>query len=217
MTINICFHGIGVGGREREPGEAHYWISRDLFLAALDEIRKRPDVRISFDDGNLSDIETGLPALVERGLHATFFPLAGRLDQSSGVKPVDLRTLRAAGMDIGSHGWAHIPWRRLSPADQQREFADARQVLAEASGGPIDDAALPLGRYDRKLLKQLRAAHYRAVFTSDRYPTQSTAWLQPRYSVTMADTVASVRHILDHRPGLADLRARASSSFKRLR
>ncbi|WP_295122203.1 polysaccharide deacetylase family protein [uncultured Leifsonia sp.] len=216
MRINICFHGIGAG-EEREPGGANYWISRELFLAVLDELRGRPDVRISFDDGNSSDIDVGLPALLERGMQATFFPLAGRLEEAASLGPDDLRSLRSAGMGVGTHGWAHVPWRNLSPAEQHREFVEAREILAEASGGPIEEAALPLGRYDRASLARLREHGYRTVFTSDRYPTRATTWLQPRYSVTARDTVASVRHMVDHRPGPADLRAFASSSYKRRR
>ena len=217
MIINICFHGIGTAGDEREPGEASYWIGRDLFLGVLDEVCDRPDIRLSFDDGNASDIEVGLPALVERGLRATFFPIAGRLEESGSLSPADLRALRAAGMDIGTHGWAHIPWRRLSPQEQEREFVTAREVLAAASGGPIVDAALPLGRYDRAMLSRLRGLDYRTVFTSDRYPTRASEWLQPRYSVTATDTVASVRAIITRPHRVADLRARASSAFKRRR
>ena len=117
MRINICFHGIGAG-EEREPGGANYWISRELFLGVLDELRGRPDVRISFDDGNSSDIDVGLPALLERGMQATFFPLAGRLEEAASLGPDDLRSLRSAGMGVGTHGWAHVPWRNLSPAEQ---------------------------------------------------------------------------------------------------
>lgn len=217
MTINLCFHGIGVCPAEREPGGARYWVPRDVFLRILDEARERADVRISFDDGNASDIQIALPALAERGLHATFFALAGRLDEPASLAPSDLRELRAAGMGIGSHGWSHIPWRGLTVGDQKRELVDARAALSEASGGPIHEAALPLGRYDRNALRRLRALNYRVIFSSDRFPARSSAWLQPRYSVTAGDTVATVHGIMSHRVGVRDLRNLAASSVKRLR
>ena len=69
--LNICFHGIGTPGRALEPGEDRYWITSDEFHRILDEIATWPSTRISFDDGNASDLEIGLPALVERGLTAT--------------------------------------------------------------------------------------------------------------------------------------------------
>ena len=217
MIINFCFHGVGTFTTEREPGEGRYWVTEDQFLRFLDEAAARPNVRLSFDDGNASDAEVALPALTERGLTATFFALAGRLDDASSLGAAELRQLRAAGMDIGSHGWAHVPWRGLSDADAHRELVDARGALVEASAGPVDDAAMPLGRYDRQLLTRLRAADYRTVFTSDRFPARPGSWLQARYSATATDSVESVRAILSSRPGIRPLRNMAASLVKRRR
>ncbi|TQL40460.1 polysaccharide deacetylase [Homoserinimonas aerilata] len=217
MIANICFHGIGTIIREREPGEARYWVTEGSFLRILDELRENPRVRLSFDDGNASDASVALPALLERGLQATFFALAGRRDDAASLSPADLRELRGAGMQIGSHGWEHVPWRGLSDAEARRELIDARTALVEASGGPIDDAALPLGRYDRRLLARLRQARYRTVYTSDRLPARPTSHIQARYSVTALDTAESVRSLVEHRPGIRDLRNLAASAVKRLR
>ena len=217
MNVNLCFHGIGTSVREREKGESGYWVNESDFLGMLDVVVDHPGVRLSFDDGNRSDLDIALPALQDRALHASFFALAGRLDDDASLSPTDLRALRAAGMTIGSHGWNHVPWRGLPDAEARRELVDARTALAEASGGAIDDAALPLGRYDRQLLRRLTRIGYRTVFTSDRFPARSSTWLQSRYSATSADSAESIRSLLTRRPGIAELRVLASSSFKRLR
>ena len=75
QIVNVCFHGIGTPDRELEPGEDKYWISTELFHEILDEVKTWPSVRISFDDGNASDAEIGLPGLVERNLTGDFFVL----------------------------------------------------------------------------------------------------------------------------------------------
>lgn len=217
MIINYCFHGIGRSVIEREPGEARYWITKEFFLRVLDEVVGRADVRLSFDDGNVSDTAIALPALTERGLTATFFVLAGRLDDPASLGAPELRQLRAAGMDVGSHGWAHVPWRGLNEADSRREIVDAREALVEASDGQIDVAAMPLGRYDRTLLNRLRRADYRTVFTSDRMPARLDSWMQARYSATEADTVASVQATLSTRVRPRDFRNIAASWVKRVR
>jgi peptidoglycan/xylan/chitin deacetylase (PgdA/CDA1 family) len=217
VITNLCFHGVGTLAREREPGETKYWVSESLFHAILDEVTRHSHVRLSFDDGNKSDILTGLPALQERRLRATFFPLVGRLDDPDSLDGSDLRVLRSAGMDIGSHGWEHIPWRRLTQEQARRELIDARDVLARVSAGPVHKAALPLGRYDRVALRLLRGAGYTTVYTSDRAPARERSWLQARYSVTANDSVESVRAIMTSRLGFTEARNLAASVVKSLR
>lgn len=217
MIINLCFHGIGTCVEEREPGESRYWVTEAAFLGMLDEAARVPRVRLSFDDGNRSDIEIALPALRERGLTASFFALAGRLNDPASLGPAELRELRAAGMRIGSHGWQHVPWRRLSTADTEREVADARVALSEASAGPIVEAALPLGRYDRRLLARLKDEGYATVFTSDRFPAKAGSWLQARYSATSKSTAEGTRRVLTHTPDVRDALHIASSLAKRVR
>lgn len=217
MIVNFCFHGIGHPQQEREPGERRYWITPDTFLRTLDQVELRPNVRLSFDDGNTSDAAIALPALRERGLTATFFLLAGRLDDPASVGPAEVRELRTAGMVIGSHGWSHVSWRGLSNADAHRELVEARQVIAEVASAPVEEAAMPLGRYDRQLLHRLRAAGYRHVFTSDRMPAFAGSWRQPRFSVTANDTDESIAEILSGRFGPRVVRNLAASFVKRLR
>lgn len=190
--VNVCFHGIGAPTRVLEDGEAPYWISHGAYLEILDVLAEDPRVRISFDDGNVSDVRLGLPGLLERGLRATFFVLAGRLDRPGSLSTADVRELAAHGMVIGTHGMDHRPWRGLDPSARRRELEEARRVLREVVAGPVTEAALPLGRYDRDLLAHLRELGYTAVHTSDRRWAREGAWLQPRFSVGDGDTADTV-------------------------
>jgi len=191
--VNLCFHGIGTPGRELEPGEEDYWISQETFLAVLDDVAQHRDVVLSFDDGNASDVEIGLPALVERDLRATFFVLAGRLDAPGCLSSADLGTLLDQGMSVGNHGMDHISWRGMDERTAERELAHARDRLAEVTGRRVDRAAAPFGLYDRRALAQLRARGYTEVNTSDRRWARAGAWLQPRFSLRRGDTPAEVR------------------------
>ncbi|AKU15923.1 polysaccharide deacetylase family protein [Luteipulveratus mongoliensis] len=186
--VQVCFHGIGRPGRTLEPDEDWYWVSADQFQRLLDEICDWPLTRLSFDDGNSSDIELALPALVERGLHASFFVLAGRLDQPGSLGRDDVKALVDAGMEVGNHGWTHTPWPDVAPADLGLEIDDARVALSEAAGTPVRNAALPLGRYNRRVLGRVRASDYRSLSTSDCRVARPSAWLVPRFSVRSSDT-----------------------------
>lgn len=192
-TVHICFHGIGAPGPGISVADQGYFIDKDLFLSVLDEIGERPDVKVSFDDGYASDIEIALPALIEHGLHASFFPLAGQLGAESYLSAAGVRELASAGMTVGSHGMRHRSWRGMSPQVRCEELVEAREVLAEAADRPVDSAACPFGAYDRGVLSALRKEGYGSVFTSDRRRASLDGWLQPRYSIRRGDTLSTVR------------------------
>jgi peptidoglycan/xylan/chitin deacetylase (PgdA/CDA1 family) len=193
VVHGVCFHGVGTPGASVESDERRYWVTEQAFHRILDELAGTPNVEISFDDGNASDVEIGLDALRDRGLVATFFVVAGRLGQPGYLDPDGVRELSRGGMNIGNHGMDHRPWRRLSDTDRQRELVEARAALAEVVGAPVDGAAVPMGEYDRRLLSELRRLGYAAVYTSDRRPATDGAWLRPRFSVRADDTAESVR------------------------
>jgi peptidoglycan/xylan/chitin deacetylase (PgdA/CDA1 family) len=217
VITNLCFHGVGVCTREREAGEAHYWVRESHFFRMLDEIVSHENVRLSFDDGNVSDAAIALPALEDRGLSGTFFALAGRLDDAASLSPADLRLLTAAGMRVGTHGWSHISWCAMSDDVAARELVEARAVLAEASRSEVDEAAVPLGRYDRGVIRRLKLCEYTTVYTSDRFRARPGAWLQSRYSVTADDTRESIRARILRRPGMREARGVLASMVKRTR
>ena len=195
MTLvhGVCFHGIGTPGPEVASSECRYWITEQIFHEILDALAGTPNVEISFDDGNASDVEIGLGALRDRSLVATFFVVAGRLGQPGYLDADGIHELVNGGMTIGTHGMDHRPWPRLSETDSRRELVEARAALADLAGSPVDEAAVPLGRYDRRLLAELRRLGYAAVHTSDRRPTTDGAWLRPRFSVRADDTAESLR------------------------
>ena len=217
QIVNVCFHGIGTPDRELEPGEDKYWISTELFHEILDEVKTWSSVRISFDDGNASDAEIGLPGLVERNLTGDFFMVADRIDKRGSLSHNQLLQLRDAGMRIGSHGMHHRSWRGIDPATRAAEFVTARERIASVTGTAVDEVACPLGAYDRHVLGALRAQGYRRVYTSDRRVARPTAWLQPRYSICKGDSAEKLRAEVFHSAPTHRLRNSAAAVVKRWR
>ena len=195
-AINLTFHGVGEREREAEPGEERTWLSVDSFTSVLDSVMDRPEVQISFDDGNASDLVYGLPALLERGLRATFFVVAGRLGEPEFLDERGVRALADAGMTIGSHGMRHRPWRWLGDDALREELVGARKVLESVVRRPVTEAACPFGSYDRRVLASLRRSGYRRVYTSDRGTSDPDAWVQPRNSVVRGEGTALINGIL---------------------
>jgi peptidoglycan/xylan/chitin deacetylase (PgdA/CDA1 family) len=182
-VVNITVHGIGPTSRTLDPGEEHTWVSVGQFERALDAAVGRDDVRITFDDGNASDLEIGLPRLVERGLKAEFFVLAGEFGKPGRIDAAGVRALLSAGMSVGSHGWAHRDWRKLTDAEAEREIGEANRVIGEVTGEPVTSVAIPFGSYDRIVLTRLRRAGVRRAYTSDGGTARRGQWLQARNSL----------------------------------
>lgn len=216
--LNLTFHGIGTPARELEPGEADVWVSHERFEAVLDRAAALGGVRITFDDGNQSDLEHALPALSRRSLTATFFVVAGRLGEPEFLDGDDVRELRDAGMTIGCHGMHHRPWRTLDDAELERELVDARGMLQEVVGGPVTQAACPFGSYNRRVLRALRRSGYAEVHTSDRGLARPADWMQARNTVHWDDDERMLDRILAaHGSRSRALRHRARLVAKRLR
>ena len=184
--IGLIFHGIGTPKRSLAPGEARYWISRDQYMRCLDQIVALPDpkrVCITFDDGNLSDLEIGLPLLRDRGLEAIFFVLSDRIGQKESLGAEDIRFLVREGMQVGSHGKAHLDWRLLNPSTLQDELFASRAALEDVCGYPITQAAIPFGGYNARVLRALTAAGYDRIYSSDGGWMRGNTILKPRTSI----------------------------------
>ena len=185
-AIGLIFHGIGIPGRDLEPGEAPYWISTDSFERILDQAQAilHPDwLRLSFDDGNASDYDIALPRLLARGLSADFFVLTGRIGQKGSLSVDQIHALAAAGMTVGSHGIAHLDWRRLDRAALEVELAGSRAALEALLECPVTTAGIPFGAYDARVLRALHRAGYGVAYSSDRGRMRTDAFLRPRTSV----------------------------------
>lgn len=197
--VGLIFHGISTPARALEPGEAPYWISTDQFASVLDQICAMPEpdkIRISFDDGNLSDLEIGLPLLLERGLRADFFVLTGRIGKPGSLDIGDILALQTAGMVIGSHGINHLKWSSLDQTALRAEVVDSRQVLEDICGKPLHSAAIPFGAYNAGVLRALRRAGYTSVYSSDGGTMEFDAFLRPRSSVRTDMSQSETQDIL---------------------
>ncbi|MGQ0576442.1 MAG: polysaccharide deacetylase family protein [Pseudonocardia sp.] len=202
-VVNLTVHGIGPAPRPLDPGEDRTWVTVAQFEQALDAVAGRPDVHLTFDDGNASDVEIALPRLRERGLVAEFFVLAGRLGDPGRLDADGVQALARGGMRIGSHGWSHRDWRRMSAAQATDELDRAPQVLAELIGAPVTAVAVPFGSYDRGVLRRLRGRGARRVYTSDGGRARGDRWLQARTSLRHDCDGAGLAELLDGRPSPA--------------
>ena len=196
----LTFHGVGTPGRSLERGEEAVWLSLEDYEAVLDIVATRVDVRLTFDDGNESDLEIALRPLRARGLRAEFFICAGRIGRPGFLDATAIQDLLAAGMSVGSHGMDHRSWTSLGEADLQRELVESRRELEAVVGAPLTRAACPFGAYDRRVLRRLSEAGYERVYTSDGGPSPRGAWLQARTTLRSEQVLTQAARLLGSSP-----------------
>lgn len=196
----ITFHGLGEPPSGVTSVEAPYWVAVDRFRELMDRMSEYANYQITFDDGNRSDFEIATPILRERGLRATFFVLTGRLGKHTALAPEHLREMYAAGMAIGSHGFEHRDWTKLSEAELDEELSRSKRVLSDALGQAVDRASCPFGKYNGTVLRVLKRHGYRRVYTCDGGWVPSQPWLVHRWNIMRHDSLDVLDKLL--RPSL---------------
>ncbi len=197
MTICLMLHGLGPPPAYVSEGEARYWLPAERFAYILELVRRALNpVRITFDDGNDTDVRTALPALRDAGLSASFFIPSDRIGQTGYLGEAGIRELRAAGMEIGSHGCAHISWTQVPNETIAEDVARSIGRLSSILGEKVETVAVPFGECNLRVLRVLRALGVRRVYTSFRGPCRNDAWLVRRYCITADMPEAAIRELL---------------------
>lgn len=129
-------------------------------LADALRTRRLPEraVVLTFDDGAASVASAAAPLLVERGLRATVFCVAGHLAGSNDwpgragsgssftlASATELGELARAGIEIASHGVEHRSLRRATDDVARREIVESKDRLEQALGVPVTSFAYPYG------------------------------------------------------------------------
>jgi peptidoglycan/xylan/chitin deacetylase (PgdA/CDA1 family) len=194
MKICLMLHGLGPPPPGISEFEARYWLPAERFAQIVDLVRHTGNqVHFTFDDGNATDVRIALPALRDAGLSASFFIPSDRIGQAGHVSEGDIRALRAAGMEIGSHGCAHITWTQVPDEAVAQDVTRSIGRLGSILGERVDTVAVPFGECDLRVLRVLRALGIRRVYTSFRGPCRKDAWIVRRYCITadLPDTALS--------------------------
>lgn len=218
QSIILNLHGVGSIPDSISAEEREWWLSRDQFERILDVIQGHDHVRLTFDDGNVSDLTIVASELLRRGMKASFFICGCRLDRQCYLSRTQVRELRKCGMEIGSHGMNHISWRQLPASGLRDELSNSRQIIECAAECPVLSAACPFGGYDRAVLRELRRAGYAVVHTSDGGWARESSWLKGRTTIKRSTPLPLIENLVQCGPGvLQQSLITARMLFKRLR
>ncbi|HSK50804.1 MAG TPA: polysaccharide deacetylase family protein [Solirubrobacterales bacterium] len=225
----------------RLDAQLRFLIRRGYRPATLTEALRHPPagrvLAVTFDDAYRSVIERALPVLERQGVPATVFAPTAYVDEGGGELPAwsalsqwagtdheaelrcmswdDLRTLAAAGWEIGSHSSTHPVLTALGDAELDAELSGSRAACEEAMQQACTSLAYPFGAHDDRVAARAQAAGYEFAAGLDTGLAIAPASLarpgQP------ADPFALFRLGIYRRDGWPRFLAKVSPAVQRLR
>lgn len=127
-----------------------YIISDDYSLSTYTPAAlNRALVSVTFDDGWTSQYNNAFPLLQKYNIPATFYIISGELtDQPDYMTAAQVKSLYAAGNEIGSHTVTHSDLTTVSQAQLTTEMQQSQATLQNVIGVPVTDFAYPYGAYN---------------------------------------------------------------------
>src|SRR5439155_5874242 len=126
-------------------------------------------VTTSWDDGHRSDMKIA-KLLCERAIAGTFYIPGNEVTRSS-LLGAELRGLVSKGLEIGAHTVSHQNMLRLDPDELTREVVNSKDILEQAIGSRVSMFCYPMGRYNRKVIRELQRAGYDGARTTRMFCT----------------------------------------------
>jgi len=223
----------------RLDAQLRFLTRRGYRPATLTEALRHPPeektVAVTFDDAYRSVIERALPVLSRHGAPATIFAPTAYVGGSERMSwsalsrwagtPFeaelgcmswdDLRTLDAAGWEIGSHSATHPDLTALGDAELDAELVGSRAACEEALQRPCTSLAYPFGAHDRRVAERARAAGYEsAVILDSRLAIPPRGLVRPGRP---AEMLALLRAGIYRGDGWPRFLAKTSLAARRLR
>lgn len=150
-------------------------------ITLLQALEGRDGVAVTFDDGYLDNLTEAAPILLEYGIPATVYVVAGRLggfldhdspDASARLMTWDqVRELESMGVTIGAHTLTHARLSQCSDTRQHNEIVDCARTMEDHLQHPIESFAYPFGTsadFDGRSRQLVRDAGYQCA-CSARY------------------------------------------------
>ncbi len=169
-------------------------------LGALQESQSNKHVILTFDDGHQSDA-TAAELMAAYGYRAIFYVPLDHFNRAWFLTRVEIRNLSARGFAIGSHGRRHYPLTELRDPELWEELRESREVLEDLIAKPVQDLALPFGRYDQRVVAIANAVGFQRIVTSDiGLARRGCSGVFPRLPVTARTTDQGFERLLSVGP-----------------
>lgn len=143
-------------------------ISYDDFYLAMSRKKPLPEkpVIITFDDGVHDQYQNGFPILQKYGFSAMFFLKMNNIGKGGGLIWTEIKKMRDAGMEIGSHSVNHDNMAKMDLTTMRTELVDSKKTLEQNLGIDVKYFAYPGGAYSATTETETKAAGYLSAMTT---------------------------------------------------
>lgn len=178
--IALCYHDVRPEAAPAGGGPDHFTVPLASFECMLDTIAERGffgcslaqafahpgrrRVAITFDDGNSGQFEHALPALLSRGMTATFYVTTEWVGTPGFMSWDELRHMVACGMSVQSHTATHPFLSELDVESLRAELVESKRKLDAELSQDTAEIAFPGGDPPASALRfMIREAGYRTA------------------------------------------------------
>ena len=137
-----------------------------------------PQLRITFDDGHISNYRLALPLLEKYSCKATFFVIAGMIGTQNFMTWDHLREIVALGHRVESHSFSHVFLTRLGEAELRSELLRSKATLEDRLGHPVTALSAPHGKWNRNVARMCAETGYLQLFTSNPWQRRREAGVE---------------------------------------
>ncbi len=222
----LCLHHVSdldyytAVGRDKFLGMAGALADRFQFVTCAQARRRlderlpfeRPPVVVTFDDGYDDNHEPLLEAHERFGFVATVFPVVDHIARTNAwngkasyvarhMGSAQLRSLSAAGFEIGSHTLDHTNLLRHDAAELDRQLRESRRILEDLLGCTVETVAYPYGFFDDKVVAAASEVYRTGLSTGSKgggLDWMRDAWSLRRFSVSKNTDIDHVVDVVEH-------------------
>lgn len=127
---------------------------------------KKKKVAVTFDDGYKDALENALPVLKANNATGTIFIIPNKVGTDGYLSWDDIRTLKNAGWEIGSHTVNHPNLTQIDVSAATTEITESKTIIEKEINDKVISFCYPAGRYSENIMNIVKDAGYKFATTT---------------------------------------------------